>query len=350
MKPVSPKKWLVTALALTALTGCAAEHSDMAESDSAASLSHNVRSFIDPEIRAPLQHLPPELAVITEETVLDARATVHSMLKFPDTPGVTVERRPVVTPEREVPVFIYRPEHAPAVTPAILWIHGGGYIMGRADSNDFAGEFAQVLGATVISVDYRLAPEHPFPAGHNDVYAAFLWAVENAKELGIDPTRIAVGGDSAGAGMAAGMVLRNRDEQGPQIALQLLIYPMLDNLHATPSGAVEDYPVWNRQTSFNAWEMYLGGTPGLEASPYAAPARAKAMAGLPPTYLTIGAVDLFRDEVVDYAQRLMAEGVPTELAVFPGMYHGGQVFVPGAAVSQKMRQGYLSALKQAISD
>ncbi|SDJ22925.1 Acetyl esterase/lipase [Ferrimonas sediminum] len=346
----SPKNLLVTALALGFLAGCAVENSNTMDSALTADASKNVREFIDPDIRAPLDQMPSELAVITRDTVLEARATVHNMLKFPDTPGVTVEQKHVVTADGEVPVFVYRPENSAAVTPAILWIHGGGYVMGRADSNDFTGEFAKELGATVISVEYRLAPEHPFPAGHNDVYAAFLWAVRHAEELGIDPDRIAVGGDSAGAGMAAGMVLHNRDAQGPAIALQLLIYPMLDNLHNTPSGSVEDYPVWNRQTSFNAWEMYLGGTPGAAASPYAAPARAKEMGGLPKTYMTIGAVDLFRDEVVDYAQRLMAAGVSTELAVFPGMYHGGQVFVPGAPVSQKMRHGYLSALKNALAE
>lgn len=163
-------------------------------------------------------------------------------------------------------------------------------------------------------------------------------------------TGSSVGGDSAGAGMTAGLVLRNRDEKGPEIALQFLLYPMLDNLHDTPSGSIEDYPVWNRQTSFNAWEMYLNGTPGVKASPYASAARAADVSGLPRTFITTGTVDLFRDEIVDYAQRLMAAGVPTQLAVFPGMYHGGQAFVPDAKVSQRMRSTYLTALKDALSE
>ncbi|GAB3515419.1 alpha/beta hydrolase [Photobacterium alginatilyticum] len=345
-----PQQLLVTTLLFSSMVGCAAEQPAI-ESAVADLQPQNVREFIDPAIKAPLEQLPPALSLITKDSVLDARATVHKMLKFPDTPGVKVERKEILTAEGEVPVFVYRPENSTAITPAILWIHGGGYIMGRADSNDFAGEFAKELNATVVSVEYRLAPEHPFPAGHNDVYAAFLWLVDHTKELGIDPERIAVGGDSAGAGMAAGMVLHNRDAKGPAIALQLLIYPMLDNLHDTPSGSIEDYPVWNRETSFNAWDMYLGGSnPGEAASPYAAPARAKDVSGLPKTFMTIGAVDLFRDEVVDYAQRLMAAGVPTELAVFPGMYHGGQVFVPDAPVSQQMRGAYLSALKDALAE
>ena len=172
--------------------------------------------------------------------------------------------------------------------------------------------------------------------------------VDNVEELDIDPNRIAVGGESAGAGMAAGLVLRNRDENGPKLALQLLIYPMLDNLHNTPSGSIEDYPVWSTQTSLNAWEMYLNGEPGADASPYASAARAKDVSGLPRTFITTGTVDLFRDEIIDYAQRLMAAGVPTQLVVFPGMYHGGQLFVPDAPVSQQMKGAYMTALNDTL--
>lgn len=150
--------------------------------------------------------------------------------------------------------------------------------------------------------------------------------------------------------MAASLALRNRDEKGPKIAFQLLLYPMLDNLHNTPSGSVEDYPVWSRQTSFNAWEMYLSGTPGVNASPYAAAARAKDLSGLPTTFITTGTVDLFRDEVIDYSQRLMAAGVPTQLAVFPGVYHSAEVFVPNAPISQHMSDTYIGALKDALSE
>lgn len=173
--------------------------------------------------------------------------------------------------------------------------------------------------------------------------------VENAKELGVDPSRIAIGGDSAGAGMAASVAIHNRDDNGPKLALELLLYPMLDNLHDTPSGSVENYPVWSRQTSLNAWEMYLNGTPGLDASPYASAARAKDLSRLPKTFITVGTVDLFRDEVIDYAQRLMAADVPTELAVYAGMYHSGEVFVPNASISQEMSGEYLRALKEALN-
>jgi acetyl esterase/lipase len=325
----------------TAVVKTSVDHSTKAE---------NVRELIDPNLLPALEHFPPQLSLITRGSVVEARALVSQMLKTKDTEGVSVTKKQISSAEGEITVFIYQPKNIPRNKPGILWIHGGGFIMGNADSNDFAGEFSKELNATVVSVDYRLAPEHPFPAGLNDSYTALLWMVENAKELGVDSNRIVVGGDSAGAGMAAGLVLRSRDEKKPKIALQFLLYPMLDNLHDTPSGSIEDYPVWNRQTSFNAWEMYLNGKPGANASPYASAARAKDVSGLPPTFITTGAVDLFRDEIIDYAQRLMASGVPTQLAVFPGMYHGGQVFVPDATVSQRMKRTYINALEDAFSE
>ncbi|WP_061009022.1 alpha/beta hydrolase [Vibrio sp. CUB2] len=312
--------------------------------------STGIRSRIDPALTAPLSMLPPQLSDITRDSVDEVRELMAPMLKAKGVAGVTVTKRQIETKDGKVNIYIYQPDGILSTAKSgLFWIHGGGFIFGSAET-DFAGMFAKAVNATVVSVEYRLAPEHPFPAGHNDSYAAFLWMVSHAKELGVDPQRIAIGGESAGAGMAASLALRNRDEHGPKIALQLLLYPMLDNLHATPSGSVEDYPVWNRQTSFNAWEMYLNGTPGEDASPYAAAARAKDVTGLPKTYITVGTVDLFRDEVIDYAQRLMDAGVSTELAVFPGVYHGGQMFVPDASVSKQMSKSYINALQNALND
>ena len=337
-------------LAFSAIT---ASFSLAAETATKSQPSHetvNVREFIDPALTTPLSQLPPQLANITRESLAEIRTMMEPMLKAKGVEGVTVTKRQISGKDGDITVYIYQPEGSnAAIKPGLFWTHGGGFILGSGET-DFAGMFAKQLNATVVSVDYRLAPEHPFPAGHNDSYAAFLWMVEHAKELGVDPDRIAIGGDSAGAGMAASLALRNRDEKGPKIAFQLLLYPMLDNLHATPSGSIEDYPVWSRQTSFNAWEMYLNGTPGVDASPYAAAARAKDVSDLPETFITTGAVDLFRDEVIDYAQRLMAAGVPTQLAVFPGMYHSGEVFVPNAPVSQEMSNTYIKALKEALTE
>lgn len=318
----------------------------MADTQSNAA-KRDMLSQIDPHFHEMIKLIPPQFDLITRDTVEELRVLGKSMFQPPNLEGVTVTEEEIPTEDGTVKVLIYRPADVEDVRPGILWIHGGGYILGTAES-PISATFARDMKAVVVSVDYRLAPEHPFPAGVNDSTAALRWMAENADRLGINPDRIVVAGESAGAGMAAGVVLRNRDEDGPKVAFQFLIYPMLDNLHDTPSGSLDGYPLWDRQTSLNAWEMYLGGTPGLDASPYAAAARAKDLSGLPPTFITVGAAELFRDEDIEYAQRLMAAGVPTQLAVFPGVFHGGQSFVPDAPVSQAMIQSYTTALRAAL--
>ena len=198
-------------------------------------------------------------------------------------------------------------------------------------------------------MEYRLAPEHPFPAGPEDCLATLEWLYDNADCIGIQADKIAIGGASAGAGMAAGVSLMNRDRRNIPLCFQLLLYPMLDNLHATPSGDIHNHPVWKRSTSFNAWEMYLNGEPGEGASEYAAPSRAESLKGLPPTYISVGSEDLFRDEDIGFGQKLIKDGVPCEMAIFPGMYHAGESFAPAAKVSQRLNQSFLAALKDALT-
>ena len=183
-----------------------------------------------------------------------------------------------------------------------------------------------------------------------DCFAGLKWMVGNAAELGIDSSRVAIGGASAGGGLTAGLAHYNRDNNGPELALQLLIYPMIDDTHETPSGYEVTHPnVWNRDVSLKAWKMYLGDEYGSDTvSPYAAAARATDFSGLPPAFVTVGMMDLFRDEDINYAQRLMAAGIPTELAVYPGMSHGGELLAPAAALCQRMRTDYHQALKRAI--
>ena len=304
-------------------------------------------SNIDPVLLAGLDNAPPGLDKLTRNTVLKVRASRAAM------PAPEVETD-VFTTERFIPseagdirVLIYdHPERTDG--PGVLWIHGGGYVLGTAE-DDSARLIADELRCAVVSVDYRLAPEHPFPAGVEDCFAALLWMVEHAAELRVDPDRLAVAGPSGGGGLAAGLALLNRDRGGPKLRLQLLLYPMIDNLHDTPSGQYVDHPVWNRRTSLDAWEMYLGGTPGAGASCYAAATRATDLSGLPPAYICVGSEDLFRDEDIDYARRLIHAGVPTELAVYPGLYHGGDLFVPNAPVSVRLRAGFLRALGDALS-
>ena len=300
---------------------------------------------LDPELAAALEQMPLSFAGITPENVHVVREMMAAM-RVPVPTDVAMEQQSVPTADGEVAVYIYH-RNPSSPQPALLWIHGGGYIVGSAEE-DRARIIAENLDCTVVSVVYRMAPEHPFPAGPEDCYSSLLWMVEHAQTLKIDTSRLAIGGASAGAGMAAGVALMNRDRGGPALALQLLMYPMIDNLHDTPSGQYTNHPVWDQGTSFSAWEMYLDGTPGLDASPYAAASRATDLSGLPPAYICVGTEDLFRDEDIDYARRLIDAGVPCELAVFPGMYHGGDMLVPLARISRRLNAYFLSALSHGL--
>lgn len=297
---------------------------------------------LDPELTPILALIPEALANINRENIGAVREALDAQRIEAPPSSVKVEKHTVPTPDGDVPVFVYRRESS-SPQAGLLWIHGGGYILGSAE-DERARTIADRLDCTVVSVDYRLAPEHPFPAGPEDCHAALLWIVEHAAQLNIDSDRLAIGGASAGGGMAAGVALMNRDRGGPALTLQLLLYPMIDNLHDTPSGRITNNPVWNQQTSFNAWEMYLDGVPGDKASPYAAATRATDLAALPPAYICVGAEDLFRDENIEYARRLMAADVACELSVYPGLFHGADMLAPHAAVSQRLEQGFLHAL------
>ena len=299
---------------------------------------------IDPELLPALEQLPT--LNITRDNIVKLRAAMASQPVPPSSVQVDEERAVVPAEEGGVDVYIYRKSNKPDQA-AVLWIHGGGYILGSAD-DEMARIIADRFDCTVISVDYRLAPEHPFPAAPNDCHAALTWLFAESRSLNIDPARVVIGGASAGGGLTAGLALMNRDRANHPLKLQLLLYPMIDNLHATESGQYENHPVWKQSTSFNAWEMYLNGKPGLDASPYAAASRARDLSGLPPAYICVGSEDLFRDEDIEYARRLITAGIPAEIAVFPGVYHGGESFVAGAAVSKRMRTSFLNALGDAL--
>ena len=213
---------------------------------------------------------------------------------------------------------------------AIVWIHGGGLFLGRADRDDpVCAALAEEYRATVVAVDYRLAPEHPYPAALDDCYAALSWTAQRFE-------RVVVVGESAGGGLAAGLTLLARDRRGPHVAAQVLHYPMLDDRGETISArTLAAAPVWNRPLNELGWRSYLAGQ---EVDGYAAPARARDLGGLPPTYLEVGALDLFRDEVIAFATALTAAGVPTELHVDAGTVHGFDRIAPDAGISRAARQ------------
>lgn len=228
---------------------------------------------------------------------------------------------------------------------ALLYLHGGGMMMSLEQTapvyDVVARQYVSRSGVPALMVDYRVAPEHPHPTPVEDCYAALQWLETHAAELNVDPTRLAVGGDSAGGGLAAGVALLARDRSGPQLALQLLIYPMLDDRTVVPDPQLPpEFLVWNYDDNVTGWGALLrGASGGADVSPYAAPARATDLTGLPPAYIDVGDLDIFRDEDVDYARRLLAAGVPTELHVFPGCPHGFE-----------MMAGDLPASRQALDN
>ena len=309
---------------------------------------------LDPEIVDSLEAIPAEMISAVGDDPNQARemfegfkAMIADML--PPT-EVTIEERTIPGPEGEIPIVIYQPPN-PSPRPGLLWIHGGGYIIGSARDDMSCIGLAEHVGCTIVSVDYRMAPDVTYKESVSDCFVGLNWLADHATELGVEANRLAIGGASAGGGLSAGLALYNRDMGGPAVAFQLLIYPMIDDTHDTPSGhEITHEKVWNRDVSLKAWRMYLGGEYGTEqVSPYAAAARATDLNGLPPAFVTVGTRDLFRDEAIDYAQRLMAAGIVTELAVYPGMFHGGELLAPQASVSQRMRRDYLDALKRALA-
>ena len=262
----------------------------------------------------------------------------------PDTAGMEIQDR-TVPADPAVPVRIYHPHGAQG---AIVWLHGGGFVMGDLDTeHPWAARVAGGSGAVVVSVGYRRAPEQRFPAALEDAYAALTWMAGHAAEIGIDPGRIAVGGHAAGAGLAAAVALRARDQQGPPIRYQLLNQPELDDRQETWSARnFTETPFMTRDKVAASWRHYLGSAP---ASPYAAPARAGDLSGLPPAYIASAEFDPNRDEAIGYAQRLLQAGVPVELHQWPGTFHGSQA-VLSAEVSQRQTAELADALRRALAE
>jgi acetyl esterase/lipase len=207
--------------------------------------------------------------------------------------------------------------------PAVVFLHGGGMILGSVAMYDrLVAGYVAASGVPFLSVDYRLAPEHPHPTPVEDCFTGLQWLVAHAQELGIDPDRIGVMGDSAGGGLAAGTVLLARDRSVP-VARQILVYPMLDDRTTTPDPELAPYAAWSYDDNYTGWHALLGDAVGGPDVPYsAAPARADDVSGLPPTFIDTGELDIFRDECIDYARRISATGTSVELHVHPGCPHG----------------------------
>jgi len=251
-----------------------------------------------------------------------------------------------------VPIRIYRPKaKASAPRAGFLEIHGGGFLFGTIDMMDgWCQMIAEQVDVVVVSVGYRLAPEDPFPAGLEDCYAALAWMAENADTLGIDRDRLAIGGQSAGGGLAAGLALYARDQGGPAICYQLLEIPEIDDRLDTPSmREFQDTPFWNRPNAVHSWKHYLGPEHKGEPSLYAAPARATAkdVAGLPPAYVSTMEFDPLRDEGIRYALTLLEAGVSVELHNYAGTFHGS-AFLPQAEPTRRNNDEIVAILRRRL--
>jgi acetyl esterase/lipase len=247
-----------------------------------------------------------------------------------------------------VSVRLHRPLRSEESMPAMLWIHGGGFVMGTAGQDDaVCRHFAQELGIIVAAVEYRLAPEQPFPVPLDDCYDALLWL---AHQPNVDATRIAVGGASAGGGLAAALALLAHERGEVQLAFQLLSYPMLDDRTANRLDVDErNFRLWNTKANRFGWQSYLGHSPGGPGvSGLAAPSRYDDLGGLPPAWIGVGTLDLFHDEDVAYAQRLSAAGVTCDLEVVKGAFHGFDLIRPKAGVAQAFRSAQVAALGAAL--
>ena len=250
-----------------------------------------------------------------------------------------------------VSVRLYRPKDAPPSMPAYLWMHGGGFLIGQPEQdepNNIA--LALELKITVAGLRYRLAPKHPAPAAVEDAHAALAWLAAEAPRLGIDPTRIAIGGASAGGGLAATLALVAHDRGVVRPVFQLLVYPMLDDRTATRTDLdTKNVRVWSPASNFSAWSAYLGHPPGqATANPYAAAARREDLRGLPPAWIGVGTLDLFHDEDVTYSKRLEASGVPCELHLVPGAFHGFDALFRKAGVTKAFWREQVRVLRAAL--
>lgn len=304
----------------------------------------NTLHLVDPELLPALANSAP--LELTPETIVALRrerqdAAVKQVQAYRDG-GLYIEEHSIDSPDHPpVRVCVITPVSTTPTRMGILHIHGGGHLFGSPEQSlSLTSVTALRHNCVVVSVDYRLSPETVFPGSLEDCYVVLNWMVRQADMLGIDPAHIGLMGDSAGAGLAASLALLARDRDGPKLAFQNLMFPMLDDRTVTethPNPVTGEF-AWTREYNRIGWTALLGEEPGSETiSPYAAPARASNLAGLPPVWIGVGTLDLFLDENLDYAQRLIRAGVAVELHVWPGAFHGFHAS-DTAAVSQQARE------------
>lgn len=302
----------------------------------------NINERVHPQLKQYIMDKPER--VITLETLPELRKVLTpSPESLPKNERVDVHDEFIGNGLR---VKVYRPKKEMKEYPALLWIHGGGHIMGTPEGETALSlRIADELCCIIVAPDYRLTPENPYPADLEDCYSALVWMTEN---LPVRKDRIAVAGQSAGGGLTAAVALMARDKKYPAICFQMPLYPMLDYRNITPSSyQIRDHRVWCRDFNLDSWKWYLKDVSG-DVPAYASPALAKDLSGLPPAYILVCGLDPFRDEDIDYAQRLMQAGVPVELHVIPGATHGFEAIFPDSELSIKAENEYVNALAEAL--
>jgi acetyl esterase/lipase len=304
--------------------------------------------ILDAEIAPVLDAFPVAFALSVDglPAMRSTRSEMFADIELSD----AVERTDhVVSDDPRVVVRVHRPRGVDGPLPCVYSIHGGGYVLGSYDMDDAKFDrWCPAFPCVGVSVEYRLAPEAPYPGPLDDCYAGLQWIHDHAAELGIAPDRIGIAGVSAGGGLAAALALLVRDRGELTVAFQLLECPMLDDRQTTSSSRLDGLPIWSRESNEFGWRAYLGDLYGGDVPAYAAPARATDLTGLPPALVIVGGADGFRDEDIDYALRLNQSGVPTELHVLPGAPHGVQFFA-GTVVARRWGQMVTQWLEQQLS-
>lgn len=306
---------------------------------------------IDPELKELLAVFPP-LDLDNVQATRDGMAAVAVPATINE--QILVTNKMIQGPEEGVAlrIRIYQPKEQSEIYPAMVWIHGGGYVLGAPEGDDLLCQrFVTDAKCVVVSVDYRLAPEHPYPVPLEDCYTALKWMADHADELKIDNLRIGIAGASAGGGLTAALALLTRDRNYPKLSFQMPLYPMIDDRNNTPSSLeITGHMIWNHSLNQKGWEMYLNGENGSDNVPkYAAAARADDLTGLPFTYTCVGQLDPFRDETLQYVTKLCQAGVDVEFHLYPGCYHGFESLVPTAAVSLRAVTEYVEAAKYVLN-
>lgn len=321
-----------------------------------------VSKYVDPDLIPGLERLKAlvgdglDVAKDLGASRVNSNARDETLIKALQIPDTISQDQLVCPAEGEQPSVEMRvmyPRETKAPMPLFYWMHGGGYVLGTAKQGDlFTLTAAQQLGCFAASVDYRLAPEAAYPEPLEDCYRGLKYLLDHAAEFNIDPTRVIIGGVSAGGGLAAGLGLLVRDRAEMSLLGQVLLYPMIDDRNVAPaSDTLRDTLVWSRKANAFGWQSYLGDAFGNEDVPiYAAPARAEDLSGLPPTYMPVGDLDLFLQENIDYAQKLTRAGVPIHFHIYPGAFHGFNGFAAEAPVSQHCNAEIFSFIGKLLSE